>query len=108
MKMYVKKTLRKKEKIKYYADKRNNAKPCNINIGDKIIVRKQPKNKTLSYYDPNPYIVYSKKHNMIVARRDGHATTRNSSFFKKVSQNMLGDSYSDYEEQKNEMNQNQI
>ena len=44
---------------------------------------------SLPYYDPNPYIVYSKKCNMIIARRDGHAISRNSSFFKKVSQNML-------------------
>ena len=35
---------------------------------------------------------------MIVARSDGHAITRNSSFFKKVSQNMLDDSFSDHEE----------
>ena len=36
---------------------------------------------------------------MIVAGRDGHAITRNSSFFKKVFQNMLDDSYSDCKEQ---------
>ena len=28
-----------KDEIKYYADKQNNAKPCNINIEDKDIVR---------------------------------------------------------------------
>ena len=70
MKIFVKKTLRKKKK-KYYANKRNNAKPCNINIGNKVIVRKRQKNKTLPYYDPNPYIVYGKESDMIVARRDG-------------------------------------
>ena len=32
-----------KNKIKYYADKRNNAKPCNIEIGDRVIVRKRQK-----------------------------------------------------------------
>ena len=37
---------------------------------------------------------------MIVARRDCHTINRNNSFFKKSSQNMLGDNYSDYEEQK--------
>ena len=42
---------------------------------------------------------------MIVARRDGHAITRKSSFFKNNSQNMFDDSYSDYEEQKNEINE---
>ena len=98
-----KKNAQEKEKINYFADKRNNAKPCNISIGDK-------ENKTLPYYDPNPYIVYSnmivaKNGNMIVARRDGHAVTRNSSFFKKVSKNMMNDSYSDYEEQKNDINE---
>ena len=33
---------------------------------------------------------------MIVARRNGHAITRNSSFFKNFSQNTLDDSYLDY------------
>ena len=42
---------------------------------------------------------------MIVARRDGHAITRKSSFFKNNSLNMFDDSYSDYEEQKNEINE---
>ena len=93
-----KKDAQEKEKINYFADKRNNAKPCNISIGDK-------ENKTLPYYDPNPNIVYSKKGNMIVARRDGHVVTRNSSFFKKNSKNMLNDSYSDYEEQKSDINE---
>ena len=66
----------------------------------KLLLEKWQKNETLPYYDPNSYNVYSKKGNMIVARRDGHAITRNSLFFQKVSQNMLDDSYSDYEEQK--------
>ena len=65
-----KKDAQKKEKIKYYADKRNDAKPCNINIGDKVIVRKRQKNMTLSYSYLKPYIVYRKKCNMIVARWD--------------------------------------
>ena len=97
-----KKDAQEKEKIKYYADKRNNTKPHNISIGDKVILRKRQTNKTLPYYDPNPYIVYSKTGNIIIARRDAHAT-RNSSFFK-VFQNMLDNSYSDYEEQKNKIN----
>ena len=42
---------------------------------------------------------------MVVAGRDGHAVTTNSSFFKKVSQNMSDDSYSDYKEQKNDINE---
>lgn len=50
---------------------------------DKVIVRKLQKYKTSLSYDTNPYIDYSRKGNMIVAGRDGHAITRNSSFFKK-------------------------
>ena len=42
----------------------------------KLLLQKRQKNKT--YYDPNPYIVYSKKGNMIVARRYGQAITRKS------------------------------
>ena len=66
--MYVKKDAQVNKKIKYDADKRNNAKPCNISIGDKFIVRIWQRNKILSNYDLNPYIVYSAKgNNMIVA-----------------------------------------
>ena len=36
-----------------------------FSVGDKVIVRKRQKNKTLPKYDPNPYTVCS---NMIVAR----------------------------------------
>ena len=62
----------------------------------KLLLQKRQKNKT--YYDPNLYIVYSKKSKMIIARGDDHTITRNASFFKKASQYMLDDSYSDYKE----------
>ena len=41
--------------------KHNNAKPCNISNGDKVIVKKRQKDKNLPYYDPNPYAVNLKK-----------------------------------------------
>ena len=91
----------KKSKTKYYADKRNNAKRCNIKVGDKVIVRKRRKNKSSPYYDPKPYVVTKKKGNMIVAGREDHTITRNCSFFKKIMQNPY-DEYSDYEEIKTE------
>ena len=36
-----------KEKLRYYADKRNNAKPNNISIRDKVIVTKKAKEQYL-------------------------------------------------------------
>ena len=91
----------KKSKTKYYADKQNNAKRCNIKVGDKVIVRKRRKNKSSPYYDPKPYVVTKKKGDMIVAGREDHTITRNCSFFKKIKQNPY-DEYSDYEEIKTE------
>ena len=44
-----KKDALEKDKIKYYGDQQNNAKPCNISIRDKDIVRKQQKNNALPY-----------------------------------------------------------
>ena len=44
-----KKDALEKDKIKYYVDQQNNAKPCNISIRDKDIVRKQQKNNALPY-----------------------------------------------------------
>ena len=44
-----KKDALEKDKIKYYGDQQNNAKPGHISIRDKDIVRKQQKYNALPY-----------------------------------------------------------
>jgi hypothetical protein len=69
---------------KFYADRRRNAKDCDLMIGDTVLVRQRKRNKLSSYYDPNPYVVTDAKGTMITAVRGKHKIVRNSSFFKRV------------------------
>ena len=74
-----------KEKMKQYADRKNNAKPSSrLRLGDKVLVQKPRTNKLSSFYDPHPYIVTKIDGTMITATRENHKITRNSSHFKKV------------------------
>ena len=74
----------KKEKMKQYADRKNNAKSSRLRLGDKVLVQKPRANKLSSFYDPHPYIVTRINGSMITATRENHEITRNSSHFKKV------------------------
>ena len=75
-----------KEKMKQYADRKNNAKPSpRLRLGDKVLVQKPRTNKLSSFYDPHPYIVTKIDGTMITATRENHKITRNSSHFKKVN-----------------------
>ena len=73
-----------KDKIKYYADRKSTVKPCEIQIGDTVLVKQKRTKKRMPYYDSTPYNVISRKGNMITASRPDHRITRNSSFFKKI------------------------
>ena len=70
--------------MKYNADNRPSVKPCDLKIGDKVIVKKPRRTKASPFYDPKPYIIKCRKGNMITGWRDDHIITRNSSFFKKI------------------------
>ena len=83
----------RKERIKWYADKRDNAKINNICIGDKVLVKLNRQRKNDPYYNPNAYTVVKRKGNMMVARRFRHYITRNTSFFKKMPE--VDDIYDD-------------
>ena len=92
-----------KGKIKKYSDNHHHAKPKNIVVNDKVLVKQPKVTKLTPIYDPNPYIVVSRKGSMITAERDGRRITRNISFFKKIicdsytpnKQNIHQDDYED-------------
>lgn len=81
-----------KMKIKVYADNKRCIKPCDISPGDAVLVKK-PFNmvKGSTVYNPNPMTVVQKKGSMITARNEDTTVTRNSSFFKKLTQPMPPD-----------------
>ena len=75
-----------KQRIKFYADARNNATDCHLKIGDTVLVKQQRENKLTSYYNPKPLTITAMKGSMVTASSANgeYKTTRNSSFFKKL------------------------
>ncbi|XP_014666346.1 PREDICTED: uncharacterized protein K02A2.6-like [Priapulus caudatus] len=74
-----------KAKMKQYADKRRRVKPCEIREGDHVLVKQQRRNKGSPHYDPVPFVVETRKGNMVIARRGVQKITRNITFFKRLT-----------------------
>ena len=72
--------------MKELTDGKNHAKDPKLEIGDHVLVKQQRKDKLDMPFNPNPYKIVQKKGNMITAKCGDHKITRNSSFFKKISQ----------------------
>ena len=79
---------RQKCKMKMYADSKNYVKHSDIKVGDTVLV-KRPFNtqKGNTPYIPAPMTVTKVKGTMMTANGNGQSVTRNSSFFKKISEN---------------------
>ena len=75
-----------KAKIKAYADQKSYVKPCDITLGDPVLVKRLlAKSKGMSVYKPNPMMVVKVKGSMITAKNADTTVSRNSSFFKKLT-----------------------
>ena len=74
----------KMEKMKTYADMRNNARKSNLKVGDNVLVQQPKENKLTTPFDPNSYETTNKKGTMVTARQEDKAITRNSTFFKPI------------------------
>ena len=59
------------EKSKTYTDTRKHAKERNINIGDRVLVKQQKKNKITPKFEPHPYRVVDKNDTMVTAESEG-------------------------------------
>ena len=60
---------KRKRKMKTYADKRRNAKPSKLYVGNCVLVKQDKENKLTTPFDPRPYEVTNKKGNMVTAQR---------------------------------------
>ena len=76
---------RAKRKMKAYADRNIQARQLNIQVGDRVLVRAETRNKLSPAYIPREYTVTHKRGNMVTAESHGHMVTRNSSRFKPSS-----------------------
>ncbi|CAB4017942.1 Hypothetical predicted protein [Paramuricea clavata] len=74
----------KKEENKEYYDRNKRTKEAGIEKGDIVICKQKTNNMLTSKFDPEHYTVEQRKHNTIIAERDGKTVTRNVSHFKKV------------------------
>ena len=75
-----------KEKMRLYADMKRHAKTSKFKVEDPVMVKWVRNNKHQPLFDPHPYRITMVKGNMICAARVGHTITRNSRFFKAVSE----------------------
>ena len=73
-----------KSKQKERADKKKHAKPQNLHRGDKVLCRQRQTNKTMTPYDPNPYLITDIKGSQITARNQHRTITRHITFFKPL------------------------
>ena len=81
-----------KAKTKAYANKAANAKPSDITVGDKVLVRHQRKEKFSTPFNPMPYGVVSKTGNSVIVEAPGGTQySRNTSHVKRF---MVDDSTS--------------
>jgi hypothetical protein len=92
--------LKKKEKMKEYADTAAKAKPHSFQVGDTVLVRPKRVNKLASPYNKHPYTIVKIKGTMTTARNATSYITRNSSQFKKITthqQDRVADPFDDEE-----------
>ena len=74
---------RAKKRMKEEYDARMKAKESRITVGAKVVIKiKKTRKSDWSWDVDRPYEVVAMKGSMVTASRNGHTTTRNSSFFK--------------------------
>ena len=72
-----------KEKMKKNADARKNVKESMISEGDLILIRQKQRNKTVSPFDPRPYVVLQRNGSQIVAQREEKVVERHVNHCKR-------------------------
>ena len=73
----------KKEKMKAYKDGKNNVRPTNLQVGDKVLLKRKS-TKHNSPYDPRPYTVTRIWGTQVEGTRDTDSKTRDAQLWKKV------------------------
>lgn len=74
-----------KAKSKDYSDKRRNAKPSQLQVGEIVLVRQPRRNKLTTPFDPRPLEVVRRKGTLVTAKRGMYTITRNISHFKRLN-----------------------
>ena len=70
---------------KVYADKKRHAKPCDIKVGDYVLIKQDKQNKLTPRFNEKPLIVvHRNKSRITVEDNDKRKITRNVSHFKRI------------------------
>ena len=78
----------KKQQEKFYGDKRRNAQPSNLKVGDKVLLKQKKKDKLTPTFESTPYTVMAKYGNQLTIRSEaGVIYKRNTSHVKKYHEN---------------------
>ena len=83
-----------KERNKVEFDDRMRALDCIIRVGEKVLFAREQTNKSISKWDPDPFVVTYMKGSLITAERgypQSQVITRNSSFFKLFRSDLVED-----------------
>jgi hypothetical protein len=75
-----------KARSKLYADKYQHAQSVRFEVGGRVMHKWERPTKHTPLFDPMPYTIESIKGNMISVKRKGHSITRNSRFFKGITE----------------------
>ena len=85
---------RAKALMKKKADEYQNTKHREFSVGQPVLLKWLRSNKHQTLFDQNPYRVERVRGTMVVASRDDHRITRNSKFFKHITEhcheNLMG------------------
>lgn len=73
-----------KHKMKEIYDERMKTKEPQLSIGSKVFMKQNRQRKSMTNWDPEPFVVKEIKHSMVTVVRNGKEVTRNSSFFTPV------------------------
>ncbi|KXJ77241.1 hypothetical protein RP20_CCG007991 [Aedes albopictus] len=74
-----------KYRAKQYRDRRVNAQPSDIEIGDHVLMRQQHReNKLAPNYHPDPAVVIDKNGSCVTVKTGGGIYRRNSSHLKRI------------------------
>ena len=79
-----KRDVEQKWKMKYHADRKRYVKPCDLEVGEPVLVKRPfTASKAHAPYESRPMTIVARKCSMITARNNqGQNVTRNSSLFK--------------------------
>ena len=79
----------RKESAKTYTDLKRRVKQSEIKIGDTVLCQQQKKKKLTTRFNPVPFTVIKIKGTRVTARNGNKFVTRNVSYFKRISRNII-------------------